>query len=226
MIDLFTNALFGIEDDDKKLLDSINLLKNAYASGVTTCVLAPPCVLHKKGDTERFLNQRTKTLEKLNQTNLEQTPTVILGAKVLMDHDLSLHKDIEKLCIGGGKYLLIELPNFARIPDFDEWIYNLNMKGIMPIIAHVERYPLWKDLINGLSSVKTYYQVNATALTSFFKRKVVKKLISARKKFFLSSETHGNEPRVIIPQIMLEKAKRYFPKNFSSFFLRDFDFYK
>lgn len=224
MIDLHTCALFSI-DDKEKFDQQIEMLKNAYANGITTCVLAPPCSLHKKGDTERFLSQIEQDTDRLKQLNLKDLPNVLFGAKVLMDHDLSLHKDIDKLCIGNGKYLLVELPNFARIPDFDEWIYCLNIKGIIPIIAHVDRFPLWKELIDGLSSVKVYYQVNASALKSFFKRKVIKKLISEKKKFFISSDTHEFSPTILNLNVALEKSKRYFPINFSSFFLTDFNFY-
>lgn len=223
MIDLRTYELLGIDDHTKKFNDSIKMLKDSLANGITTLVLAPPCSLHRKGDTERFLTQRSIEIEKLkSQQNL---PSILWGAKVLMDHDLSLHKNVDKLCIDNGKYLFVELPNFARIPDFDEWIYNLNMKGITPIIAHVDRFPLWKDLIEGLSSVKVYFQVNVSAINNIFKRKVVKKLISHRKKFFISSDSHQFSSTIFNVDVALEKSKRYFPKNFSSFFLSDFNFY-
>ncbi len=225
MIDLLDSALFGINDDAQKLDDNIKMLKNAYADGITSLVLAPPCTLHRRGDTERFLNNRNKEQEKFKQLNLTEVPSIIYGAKVLMDHDLSLHRHIEKLCIDNGKFLLIELPNFARISDFDEWIYNLNMKGIIPIIAHVEKYPLWKNLIEGLSSVKVCYQINASTLKNFFRRNIIKKLISARKKFFIASGSRDLSLRTFSLQTTLQIARKHFPKYFSSFFLTDFNFY-
>ena len=122
MIDINTHALFGIDDGAKTIDDSIEMLKVARANGITTCVLTPRCVLHKRGATDRFLNLREKNFNQLVSLGLKDAPNLLLGAQVLMDHDLSLHDNIKKLCIANGKYLLIELPNFARIPDFEEWI--------------------------------------------------------------------------------------------------------
>ena len=223
MIDLLNTALFGKEQTDK-ISEKINLLKDAYANGISTCIITPPCALHIKGDTERFVSQIVKDQENLKRLNLSEVPRILYGAKVLLDHDLSLHKEIKKLCINNGKYLLVELPNFDRIPDFDEWIYGLNMKGIVPIIAHAERYPLWKDLISGLSSVDVYFQVNASTVCNIFKRKFVKKLISQRKKFFVTSDIHNSSSRAFNVLVARKKARKYFPKNFSSFFLYDFNF--
>ena len=226
MIDIHTHALFGIDDGAKTINDSINMLKDAYKNGVTTCVLTPHCVLHRRGDTKRFLDLRNENFEKIKELNLEFIPDLLCGAEVLMDHDLSLHKDLSKLCIDGGKYLLIELPNFARIPDFDEWIYCLNMRGITPIIAHVERYPLWKELISSLTSTDVYFQVNASVFDKFFKRRIIKRLILAGKKFFVASDMHNLTTRTNNLQRAFEKAKRLFPKSYSTFFISEFDFHK
>lgn len=224
MIDFLNTALFDTKNETDNFSYSINLLKDACSNGITTCVLTSPCSLHKKGDTERFINQKEKEQQKLKQLNLDGVPQILYGAKVLLDHDLSLHKEIDKLCIDNTNYLLIELPNYDRIPDFDEWIYSLNIKGIVPIIAHAESYPLWKNLINSLSSVNVCYQVNASTICSIFKRKFVKKLISQRKKFFVTSDTHNSASRTFNLLVARKKARRYFPKNFSSFFLDDFNF--
>ncbi len=225
MIDLLNSALFSIEDATDHFDDNLNVLKNAHANGINACVLTPNCALHRQGDTKRFLEKRNAYAQKLKQLNLVDVPQILYGAKVLLDHDLSLHKDIDKLCLGCSKFMLVELPNFNRIPDFDEWIYNLNMIGITPIIAHVERHFLWKGLIEELSSVKVGYQVGASTLNNLFKRKVIKKLISARKKFFVSSDTHDSASQPIVLQVALKKAKKYFPKHYFSFFLTDFNFY-
>ncbi len=224
MIDFLNTALFDTKNQTDKFTYSINLLKDAYSNGITTCVLTSPFSLHKKGDTERFINQKENELQKLKQLNLDGVPQILYCAKVLLDHDLSLHKEIDKLCIDNTNYLLIELPNYDRIQDFDEWIYSLNIKGIVPIIAHAERYPLWKNLINGLSSVNVCYQVNASTISNIFKRNFVRKLISQRKKFFISSDTHDSASQPFNIFMALKKTRRYFPKNFSSFFLDDFNF--
>ena len=224
MTDLLNSALFSIEGYEENFDDNIKVLKDAYANGVDTCVLTPSCTLHRKGDTERFLEKRDNYAQKLKGSNLDQVPNLLFGAKVLMDHDLSLHANIDKLCIENSKYLLVELPNFDRIPDFDEWIYCLNIKGIIPIIAHVEKNLLWKRLIVELSSVKVCYQVGASTLNNIFKHKIIKKLISERKKFFISSDTHDSASRTINLKVAHKKAKRYFPKHHSLFFLTDFNF--
>ena len=219
MTDLYTHALFGFGDGPANIDDSIKILKNAYASGISSCVFAPRCVLHRRGDTMRFLALRDQNVEKIRMLNLNDVPIILSGAQVLMDHDLSLHKNIASLCIENSNFLLIELPSIELFCDLDEWIYCLNTKGIIPVITNLEKYPFWKKLINELTDVKVYYQVGACVINNFFKRKIIKKLISARKKFFLTSDGQGLPAHPPNLPCALKKVKRRFKKSISSFLI-------
>lgn len=222
MTDLYTHALFGFGDGPANIDDSIKILKNAYARGISSCVLAPCCVLHKRGDTAKFLSLRDKSVENIKKLNLKGLPSIIRGAQVLMDHDLSLHENIASLCIENSNFLLIELPDAEIVADFDEWIYCLNTKGIIPIIAHVEKYPFWKKLIEQLTDVKAYYQVGACVINNFFMRKIIKKLISARKNFFIASDEQDLSAHPPNLPCALEKVKKRLPKS-TSFLLTNFN---
>ena len=68
------------------------------------------------------------------------------GAEVYFRPSL-VDMECSKLCMTDTPYLLIEF-SFTREQLFvDETIYDLRTRGIIPIIAHVERYPyIMKDI--------------------------------------------------------------------------------
>ena len=42
--------------------------------------------------------------------------------------------------LGNGRYMLIEFQTLSFPKDYEKEIYNLQLKGVTPIIAHPERY--------------------------------------------------------------------------------------
>ena len=45
--------------------------------------------------------------------------------------------------LGNGRYMLIEFQTLSFDKDYEKEIYNLQLKGVTPIIAHPERYIIY-----------------------------------------------------------------------------------
>ena len=69
------------------------------------------------------------------------------------------------------------------------------MKGFMPIIAHVERYPYLDELISDLDGLDVIYQINAKNLLKFYKRRTLFGLCKRGKKVIIASDMHNNVAR-------------------------------
>jgi len=80
--------------------------------------------------------------------------------------------DINELTVTpkGWKVLLIEfLPLMSRKSDIEQALFTLNMHGIAPLIAHIERYGLtdefWKEIKKRYA---VFYQVSLKTLSARF----------------------------------------------------------
>lgn len=141
MIDIHSHILYGIDDGAKTIEDSIDIIRQAAANGVTDIIVTPHFIL---GSTYNCNNINKKSLitkikNKLKKENIDVS--IYLGNEVFVEQDmLKLKKDglIATLC--NGKYLLFELPMNGEITGLSDIIFNLRCKGYIPVIAHPERY--------------------------------------------------------------------------------------
>lgn len=84
----------------------------------------------------------------------------------------------------GWKVLLVEfLPFMSRKNDIEQAVFSLNMKGIAPLIAHIERYSMpdefWAEL---KKKYAVYYQISLKTLSNRFfdnKRNQIIRLLDA-----------------------------------------------
>jgi len=117
------------------------------AQGVDAVALTP----HFYRDRERparFLERRKTAEQRLLQAlmalpdeQLSLYPQICLGAEVAWVPNLSEWDELPQMCMGEGKYLLLELP-FTPWNDYMiHQLYDLpGRTGITPVIAHLERY--------------------------------------------------------------------------------------
>jgi len=141
MVDIHSHILPGIDDGSESIEESIEMLINAAGSGVDTIVATPHLLLGEYMTPTNLVNQLIQELqEKANQENIPIQ--VIKGRECYLSPEtFEYEKELDNLTIANnGKYMLVELP-FGEIPRYvNDVIYQLRVKGIIPIIAHVERY--------------------------------------------------------------------------------------
>ncbi len=194
MIDLHAHFLPGIDDGSKTVDESIAMLDDAYKQGVTVCAGTSHIVLHGEGCIESFLKKRNNAIADLEKS-LEYSgcvvPKLIYGAEIFLDNDISKYNGIEKLCLNGTTLLLVELPTKAYTPEYAEWLYSLTLKGIVPIIAHIERYSYINELLNELDMVNVVYQTNAKSVMKNSWSKFVFELYYSGKAIVVSSDMHN-----------------------------------
>ena len=123
-----------------------------------------------------------------------------------LDNDISGYKDVNMLCIGNSSYMLIELPHHIEPALLSEWIYNLSLKGIKPVIAHIDRYANWKEIVRELGNKKIIYQVNASRFLSLGGRRFISQLYKSVGMFLVSSDMHNMTSRKCNMQKAYEKA--------------------
>ena len=142
MTDLHCHLLHGIDDGAKDVDMALELLRQERNQGSTNIVFTS----HFRPDhieLHQFLKQRNRAFgELMKAVEEEGSPfdfSYKLGAEVYFTPTLT-ELDLRSLCFTRSPYLLLEF-SFYREPAFvDEVLFDLRAKGIIPVIAHVERY--------------------------------------------------------------------------------------
>lgn len=201
MLDIHCHILYGVDDGPKTLDNTIEMLRIAENDGVSE-IIATPHFYWGHYDTPReIINEKVKELNdicKEEDINIKiySGQEVYLNSKTLDHYEEKIIDTIE-----GTNYMLVELdPSTLPKGTFDI-LYELKIKGIIPIIAHPERYRYVMEdvtILNKFIEEKCLFQVTAGSLEGVFGSKI-KKIAESIVKHdlcnFIGSDAHGTGMR-------------------------------
>lgn len=150
MVDIHSHILFGVDDGAKNLEESLELLRQAEKAGYTDIV----CSSHYY--IGRFQNKNYNENFHILKEEIQKEKIkvkIYKGNEFAIDENYFFHKeDINR--INRGKYLLVELRTSLIYPICRDFFKELLKREIIPVFAHVERYPHIK-----ISEFKELYEM-------------------------------------------------------------------
>jgi protein-tyrosine phosphatase len=201
VIDLHTHLLPGVDDGAGTLAEAVAMARLAAADGVTTIVATP----HRnpwsyradRADAERRLEEVRRACQ------CEGIAVrLLLGGESYIAPDLPEQLETGlALTINGSRYLLIEWPLAEYPPYSDQVIFELQVRGIIPVVAHAERYRFVQRDPQGLARQVergVLAQVTASSLLGEFGprvRRASEDLLTRGLAHLIASDSHGPERR-------------------------------
>lgn len=202
MIDIHSHILNEIDDGSKSLDMSINMLKKSEEVGVQAIVATPHFM---RGRFEVSYDEVIKAVEEMRNTAKDNGIEIEIyaGQEVYYSRNmLEYYNDKLIGTINNSRYMLIELPMLEfNLDEVINTIYELQIRGIVPIIAHPERYkPFIKkpSLINALIKEGMLFQMNAASIVGDFGKDVKKtsKIFLENNIYsFMGSDAHRDRGR-------------------------------
>lgn len=197
MIDVHCHILPGIDDGAKSFEDSLVLLRKAAAAGITDIILTPHYICGTKYNADNVTKWKL-FCELRSLVAAERIPVrIYLGNEIYIDGKLpEMLGGYELSTLNSKKYVLVELPVQAEDKSAKSTLFSLVQKGLVPVIAHPERYiyvqenPEYFDEFLNMGCV---LQGDYLALTGKYGKraeKTLKKLLFADKIFCLASDVH------------------------------------
>jgi len=201
LIDIHSHILPGVDDGASAMEEAVNMARLALDEGITKIIATPH---HQNGI---FFNKKQDILKGVKELNhilrskdipLEVFPgqeTRIYG-ELLNDFE---NGDI--LSLNHTNYLFVELPS-GYVPRYTEQLlFEIQLKGLTPIIVHPERNAeIVKNPDKLLTLVKkgALTQLTASSLTGHFGKTTQKfsmQLIEANSAHFIASDVHNTSTR-------------------------------
>ena len=202
MIDIHSHIINEIDDGSKNIEMTINMLKKAEQSG-TTDIIATPHFMRGRFEVE--YNEVVKKVEGLREIAKENNININIyaGQEVYYSKNiLEYYNDKIIGTINNTKYMLIELPMLEfNIDEVINTIYELQIRGIVPIIAHPERYKQFikkPSMINSLIKEGMLFQMNTGSIVGDFGKDVKKtaaKYLEHNVYSFIGSDAHRDRGR-------------------------------
>lgn len=202
MVDLHSHLIWGIDDGSKSKEMTINMLRQAIKGGTKKLVLTPH---YLPGYYEVPINKVKEKSEevKILANNEGLDIEIYYGQEIFFTNNLL--ENFENKLIGtinNSRYMLIEfnMRNFSIKEVFDV-LYELQIKGIVPVIAHPERYHKFikkPSLINEFIKEGFLFQLNIGSINGDFGKEVRKtaNLFLKNKIYsFFGSDAHRDEKR-------------------------------
>jgi protein-tyrosine phosphatase len=140
MIDLHCHILPGLDDGPADIDATIALARSAAAAG-TEVVAATP---HIREDFPFPYELVDQGVAEVNRTLSEaRIPlTVVAGGEVAIDKAADIDDvTLRRLCLGDGSYLLVESPYGDATDLLENTLFDLQVRGFRPLLAHPERSP-------------------------------------------------------------------------------------
>jgi protein-tyrosine phosphatase len=201
LIDLHCHLLPGVDDGPESIADSVAMARVAADDGITTIVAtphrsawsysAPPADAARRCDEVREACRQAGCLVE-----------IALGGESYLVPDLA--DQVQSglaLTINGGRYLLVEWP-YTQYPVFaDDVLFGLQLRGIVPVIAHAERYNVVRRDVHWLESlVRRGIVIQVTAASLLGEqgpaaRKLVETILAENLAHVIATDSHSVQRR-------------------------------
>lgn len=201
MIDIHSHILPAVDDGSKDLAMSLDMARMYVENGFTT-VIATPHYIEGSISTKKDKNKKVLDMfkEELKRENIELE--ILLGNEAYVSMDLI--GDLEEGRVASlydSRYVLLELPMQDMPLYVESLIYELQLKGYTPIIAHPERNSTIVEdpnILYNLIEKGALAQLNLPSLEGRYGEKIKETaeiLLSHNMIHFLGTDAHTNRVR-------------------------------
>lgn len=198
LIDIHSHILYGVDDGAKDLYESLEMAMVAQNDGISIVVATPHVLPGNSSLSKREILKRVEWLNiDLDKRRLDLI--VLPGAEYRLDPNLPQGlTSSELLTINNAKrHLLIELPSSLIPPNTESILYEIQLQGVTPIIAHPERNAyLTKhpEVLTAFIERGILNQITSSSITGLFGQEVQKtalKIIGNGEAHILASDGHS-----------------------------------
>jgi protein-tyrosine phosphatase len=200
VIDLHSHLLPGLDDGSRSLEQSVRVLAEFAAVGITDVVMTPHLRASQIGaGGERAIELRDRGLEELRRAapgGVRLHP----GFEIMLDQplDATVAGD-RRYALAGSRYYLVEFPISVVGTLAADILQRIGQSGVVPLVAHPERYHLCTaQTVDLWRTVGAAIQVDATALTRPNSRgEAARRLLARGWADVIAADNHGDRRTMV-----------------------------
>jgi protein-tyrosine phosphatase len=196
-VDIHSHLLPGIDDGAKDLNASIDLIEKMSSYGIKSFITTPHILGDVYPNTPEIIKSKLQTVKnELLKRNITDI-AIDAAAEYMMDEQFSemIEKD-EKLLTLKDNHVLVEMSYFNAPINLYEVLFQLQLKGYKPVLAHPERYNYYHTDFKSYHKLKQagcLFQLNLLSLTDYYGKgvqKTAEKILKENLYDFVGTDTH------------------------------------
>lgn len=172
--DVHSHILPSVDDGSPDAVESVKILTELHRLGVRKCIFTPHVSRSMFPNTADGLRHRFETFLPAVPEELRSDMQFHLASEYMVDEffgDLT-----DRLYWPDGR-ILIEMSYYQRSREIRDEIFNLQMAGLLPVLAHPERYVFYQkawDKKKGVVELQHFFdagcklQLNVMSLTGAY----------------------------------------------------------
>ena len=197
-IDIHSHLLFGIDDGAKTFDDSLSLTSAMIDFGVKEFITTPHIIQHVWENNAEIITTKEKEVVSLLQQNNINLPFKAAAEYLMDDHFVKLFQSGPLLTLKDN-YVLVEMSYINAPIQLYDIIFDLQVAGYKPVLAHPERYVFYHKNFSEYTKLKKsgcLFQLNMLSAVGYYGGGVfltAKKLLENGMIDYVGSDVHHNK---------------------------------
>lgn len=196
IVDFHSHILPDMDDGSASVEESLALLRMEAEQGIRR-VVATPHFYARYDSPLKFLERREQSEAALRAEMAKHPglPEVRVGAEVYFFRGMCESEWLPQLTISGTRCMLLEMPPAPWPDDFYREVAGIyERQGIVPVIAHVERYISllsYRGVLRKLEQLPVLIQANGEFFLSKGTSSMAMRMLKADRIHLLGSDCHN-----------------------------------
>ncbi|MDD5149722.1 MAG: histidinol phosphatase [Flavobacterium sp.] len=197
-IDIHSHLLPGIDDGARNFEDSLRLTQSLQAIGISQFITTPHIIHHVWENTSKGIKMVEEATVKQLEKHQIKVPFRAAAEYMMDDYFVELFKS-EKLLTLKDNYVLVEMSYINPPIQLYEILFELQVAGYIPVLAHPERYLFYHSKFDEYQKLKKagcLFQLNLAAVVGYYGEGIVKvaeKLLQKGMYNFVGSDAHHDK---------------------------------
>ncbi|RZK12289.1 MAG: histidinol phosphatase [Flavobacterium sp.] len=194
-IDFHSHLLFGIDDGARTFEDTLSLTKAMMGFGVKEFITTPHIIQHVWENNSEIITKKKEDVVSLLKKSNISIPFKAAAEYLMDDHFVKLFQS-EPLLTLKDNYVLVEMSYINAPIQLYDIIFDLQVAGYKPVLAHPERYVFYHKNFSEYSKLKKsgcLFQLNILSTVGYYGESVfvaAKKLLESGMIDFVGSDVH------------------------------------
>lgn len=206
--DMHSHLIPGIDDGAKDIASTQLMITGLRELGFGKFITTPHVMAEYFDNNETIIESGLAELKKHIDLN------ILAAAEYFVDESfISKIKSGYKFLTFGENFILIEVSMGVKDKLLEEAVFELRLRNMRPVLAHVERYPYMfengkLDYYEKLKDADVLLQVNVRSFIGQYgeiQKKIARKLAVNEMIDFLGTDIHNEAQLPMIKEAMLDE---------------------
>ena len=213
-VDIHSHLLPGIDDGAKDIEDSIALITKMYSFGIKNFITTPHVLGNVYPNSTEIIKSKLEEVRVALKERDFNDIKIDAAAEYMMDEQFSARLEKNDILTIKDNLILVEMSYFNAPINLYDILFEIQLKGYKPVLAHPERYNFYHNDYQSYYKLKKagcLFQLNLLSLTEQYGtgvKKTAEKLLKENLYDFVGTDTHHKNHLRLLEKIGTKKIRK------------------